>query len=149
LKHREDVQAPLRPGIRRRASARQPPVWSFRWALEARFVAIVLGVLAALGLILATLGFVVDLFVAPWRLYTSDLEQSVHLLASVIGLAGAFRLSRGAHQARQVVLAGLALNVVATFVFSPATLGRPETIVPLLTWVGLAAATVAARVSYP
>jgi hypothetical protein len=138
-----------RPGVRRRASARQFRTRSLDRMRDARAVATVLGVLAALGLILATLGFVVDLFVAPWRLYTSDLEASLHLLASVIGLAGAFRLSRGTHQAKRVILAGLALNVVATFVFSSSTLTRPETVLPLLTWLGLAAATVAARVSYP
>lgn len=154
--HREDARlgaTPLRPGIRRRASARHARVRALgralEWGRQARVVAITLGVLAALGLTLATLAFVVDLFVAPWRLYTSDLELSLHLLASVIGLAGAFRLSRGAHRARLVVLVGLALNVAATFVFSRDTVGRPETIVPLLTWFGLGAATVTARISYP
>jgi hypothetical protein len=138
---------PLRPAVRPRASARPGP--SLGWALDAHFVAVVLGTLAALGLIGATLSFVVDLFVAPWRLYTSDLEESLHLLASVIGLAGAFRLARGAHQARQVVLVGLTLNVAATLAFSRSTLGRPETVLPLMTWLGLAALTVAARVRYP
>jgi hypothetical protein len=142
-------QVHLRPGVRRRASARRYAVPSLGWALEARFVAVVLGVLAALGLIGATLGFVVDLFVAPWRLYSSDLEESLHLLAGVIGLAGAFRLSRGAHQAKQIILLGLALNVAATLLLSRSTLGRPETIVPMLTWFALAALTVAARVRYP
>jgi hypothetical protein len=138
---------PLRPAIRRRASARQAG-WSLRWALDAHFVAVLLGALAALGTIGATLSFVVDLFVAPWLLVTSDLEESLHLLASVIGLAGAFRLARGAHQAKHVILLGLALNVAATAVLGRATLTRPETIVPLATWFGLAALTVAARVRY-
>ena len=142
-------RGPLRPGIRRRASARRLPGPSLEWALDAHFVAVLLGVLAALGLIGATLSFVVDLFVAPWRLYTSDLEESLHLLASVIGLAGAFRLARGAHQAKQVIVAGLALNVLATLVFSRSTLVRPETLVPMLTWLGLAALALRARVSYP
>ena len=119
------------------------------WALEARTVAIALGVLAALGLVGATLSFVVDLFVAPWRLYGTDVEESLHLLASAIGLAAAFQLSRGAHHAKLHVLAGLGLNVAATLAFSPASLPRPETIVPLLTWLGLAALTVLARVRYP
>jgi hypothetical protein len=109
---------------------------------------VLLGTLAALGLVGATLSFVVDLFVAPWRLVTSDLEESLHLLASVIGLAGAFRLARGAHQARHVILVGLALNVAATLVLGRETLTRPETIVPLTTWFGLATLTVAARVRY-
>ncbi|HYW27946.1 MAG TPA: hypothetical protein VE953_27490 [Terriglobales bacterium] len=112
-------------------------------------MAILLGTLAALGLIGATLSFVVDLFVAPWRLYTSDLEESLHLLASVIGLVGAFRLARGAHQARQVILVGLTLNTAATLAFGRSTLARPETLLPLATWVVLAALTVAARVRYP
>jgi hypothetical protein len=141
--------AQLRPGIRRRASARRHEAPSLEWALEARFVTVLLGILAALGLIGATLGFVVDLFVAPWRLYTSDLEASLHLLASVIGLAGAFRLGRGAHQAKQVILVGLAINVAATLLFSRSTLLHLETVVPMLTWLGLAALTVAARVRYP
>jgi len=140
---------PLRPVVRRRASARRTPGPSLGWALDAHFVAVLLGTLAALGLIGATLSFVVDLFVAPWRLYTSDLEESLHLLASVIGLAGAFRLARRAYQARQVILIGLALNVAATLVFSRPTLGRPETMLPLATWLGLAALTLAARVRYP
>jgi hypothetical protein len=141
---------PLRPAIRRRASAHQGrPARSLAWALDARFVAVLLGALAALGLVGATLSFVVDLFVAPWRLYTSDLEESLHLLASVIGLAGAFRLARGAHQAKRVILVGLALNAGATLLFSRATLGRPETVLPLMTWLGLAVLTVAARVRYP
>jgi hypothetical protein len=142
-------QGPLRPVIRRRASARPGPRLSFRWALDAHFVAVLLGTLAALGLIGATLSFIVDLFVAPWRLYTSDLEESLHLLASVIGLAGAFRLARGAHQAKHTILIGLGLNMAATLLLGRATLTRPETVLPLVTWVGLAALTVAARVRYP
>lgn len=142
-------QEPPRPAIRRRASAHQVPRLSFGWVLDAHFVAVLLGTLAALGLIGATLSFVVDLFVAPWRLYTSDLEESLHLLASVIGLAGAFRLARGAHQAKHTVLIGLALNVAATLLLGRATLTRPETLLPLATWLGLAALTVAARVRYP
>jgi hypothetical protein len=141
-------QGPLRPVIRRRASAHPARAASLGWVLDARFVAVLLGTLAALGLVGATLSFVVDLFVAPWRLYTSDLEESLHLLASVIGLAGAFRLARGAHQARQVILIGLALNVAATLVFGRTTMMRPESVLPLVTWVALAALTVAARVSY-
>lgn len=150
--HRQDAgvgQDPLRPVIRRRASARQGSARSFGWVLDAHFVAVLLGTLAALGLIGATLSFVVDLFVAPWRLYTSDLEESLHLLASVIGLAGAFRLARGAHQAKHVILVGLALNAAATLAFGRSTLMRPETLLPLATWVALAALTVAARVRYP
>jgi hypothetical protein len=139
----------VRTGIRRRASARHVRLPTLAWLFDGHTLAILLGVLAALGLIGATLSFVVDLFVAPWRLYTSDLEESLHLLASVVCLAGAFRLSRSAYQAKHLVLAGLALNVVATLVFSSASLGRPDTLVPLLTWVGLAALTVAAKVSYP
>jgi hypothetical protein len=138
---------PPRPAIRRRASARQAGP-SLRWALDAHFVAVLLGTLAALGLIGATLSFVVDLFVAPWRLITSDLEESLHLLASVIGLAGAFRLARGTHQAKHVILIGLALNVAATLVLGRATITRPETIVPLATWFGLAGLTVASRIRY-
>jgi len=146
--HREEAQiggVPQRPAVRRRASARHAQVA----VLDARMVAVVLGVLAALGLIGATLTFVVDVFVAPWRIYSADLEESLHLLASVIGLAGAFRLSRGAHRARHVVLAGLALNVVATLIFSASTLPRPETMVPLVTWLGLAVVTLAARAGHP
>src|SRR5215831_13696320 len=150
--HRQDAgldQNPLRPVIRRRASARQARGPSIGWLLDAHSVAVLLGTLAALGLVGATLSFVVDLFVAPWRLYTSDLEESLHLLASVIGLAGAFRLGRGAHQAKQVILVGLALNVGATLAFGRSTVLRPESVLPLVTWVGLAALTVAARVRYP
>jgi hypothetical protein len=150
--HRQDAglgQDPLRPVIRRRASARPARSLSFGWVLDAHFVAVLLGTLAALGLVGATLSFVVDLFVAPWRLYTSDLEESLHLLASVIGLAGAFRLAHGAHQAKQVVLMGLALNVAATLVLGRSTAFRPESVLPLVTWVALAALTVAARVRYP
>lgn len=137
---------PARPGIRRRASAHRAGARWLDRALEGRTVAIVLGVLAALGLVGATLTFVVDLFVAPWRVYGADVEESLHLLASAIGLAAAFQLSRGAHRAKLLVLAGLALNVGATLAFSRGSLGRFEVIVPLLTWLGLAALTVAARV---
>ena len=148
----EPDQAPVavrRPAIRRRASARRAALPSMGWMLEARTVAIALGVLAALGLVGATLSFVVDLFVAPWRLYSADAEESLHLLASAIGLAGAFQLARGAHQAKHVVLAGLALNVLATLLLSRATLPRVETVAPLLTWLVLAVLTVLARVRYP
>ena len=138
----------MRPGVRRRASGRHAQLVMLERLLDAHTVAILLGVLAALGLIGATLSFVVDLFVAPWRLYTSDLEESLHLMASIVGLAGAFRLSRGAYQAKHVVLAGLALNVLATLVFNSAGLTRQDTLLPLLTWVGLAALTVAAKVDY-
>ena len=102
-------------------------------------LAIVLGVLAALGLVGATLSFTVDLFVAPWRLFTADAEESLHLLASVIGLAGAFQLWRDGR--RSLVLLGLALNVAATLAWSRSSLGRLETLVPMLTWLLLAALT--------
>jgi len=143
------IGPPPRPAIRRRASARRAALPSASWLLEARTVAIALGVLAALGLVGAALGFVVDLFVAPWRLYTADAEESLHLVAAAIGLAGAFQLARGAHRAKTVVLAGLAVNVAATLVLGRATLPRVETVVPLVTWVGLGALTVCARVRYP
>lgn len=139
--------APPRPGIRRRASAGHVRLPSLGRVLDARFVSLLLGTLAALGLIGATLTFVVDLFVAPWRIYTSDLEESLHLLASVIGLTGAFRLARGAHRAKLVILTGLGLNVAATLVFSRPTLPRPETALPLLTWLVLSVLTALARVS--
>lgn len=133
-----------RPGIRRRASAhREPP--RIDSLLDTRFVAQLLGVLAALGLFGATLSFTVDLFVAPWRLFTSDAEESLHLLASVIGLIGAYRLARGLPRARAVVLGGLGVNLAVTLMFSARTLGRPETLVPVLTWLSLAALTLAAR----
>jgi hypothetical protein len=135
-----------RPGVRRRASARPAPRPSWtRWLLDARVTAAVLGTLAALGLMGATLSFTVDLFVAPWRILSSDAEESLHLAASLVGLAGAFQLSRGATRGRLVVLAGLALNVAATLALSRRLLDRPEVIVPLLTWVALAAWTIACR----
>lgn len=57
-----------RATIRRRASRRAPAHRWPRWAIEARPLAMVLGVLAVLGLLGATLGFTVDLFVAPGRI---------------------------------------------------------------------------------
>jgi hypothetical protein len=116
-----------------------------RWGRDARVLATVLGVLAGLGLVGATLSFTVDLFVAPWRIFTLDVEESLHLLASLVGLAGAFQLYRGARRGRTVVLAGLALNVAATLYFSGRTLGSPDTLMPMLTWLALAVWTVACR----
>ena len=86
-----------------------------------------------------------DLFVAPWRILTADVEESLHLVASLIGLAGAFQLHRGARRGRPVVLAGLALNVAATLAFSRRSLGRPEVVVPMLAWLALAVWTVVCR----
>jgi hypothetical protein len=149
-----DRESPTRARfeVRRRASARLAGGRSLGWAAldharDARVVGGVLGVLAALGLTGAALTFVVDIFVAPWRIYTSDVEESLHLLASVIGLAGAVNLSR--YGLRTVVLAGLALNVAATVAFSRGSLGRLETLVPMLVWLLLAAATILARVPRP
>jgi hypothetical protein len=140
--------APPRPAIRRRASARRAAagwaqgVW---WTTDTRFLALVLGILAALGLLGATLSFTVDLFVAPWRLFTADAEESIHLLASAIGLAGAFQLWRGGRRGRRLVLGGLSLNVIATFAFSGRTLGQLNTLVPMLTWLTLGVLTVVSR----
>ncbi len=133
----------LRAGTRRRASARRVHARSLLRVLDARPLGVVLGVLAALGLLGAALSFVVDLFVAPWRIFTADLEESLHLLASMVGLAGAIQLSR--YGVRMLVLAGLALNVLASLAFSLATLGRLETMVPLLTWLALALLTIFVR----
>lgn len=137
-----------RPPIRRRASARplRPALApSSLWRLlDVRFVAVVLGVLAGLGLLGATLSFTVDLFVAPWRIFTLDVEESVHLVASVVGLAGAFQLYRTG-RGRPLVLTSLGLNVLATLVFSASTLLTSDTLVPMLTWLGLAALTVFSR----
>jgi len=150
--HRRETplgSAPNRPGVRRRASAQSAPGRASLWVLDGRLLAVVLGVLAALGLVGAALSFVVDLFVAPWRILTVDVEESLHLVASAIGLAGAFQLSRGVRRARVVILAGLALNVMATLLFSGPNLGRPETITPLLTWLALAVLTVLSRRADP
>jgi hypothetical protein len=106
-------------------------------------LALVLGVLAALGLLGATLSFTVDLFVAPWRLFSADAEESLHLVASVIGLAGAFQLWR--YGRRGLVLFGLGLNAAATIAWSWASLGRVETLVPMATWLLLAGLTVLRR----
>jgi hypothetical protein len=113
--------------------------------VDPRPLAFVLGALATLGLLGATLSFAVDVLVAPWRLFTADAEESLHLLASLVGIAGAFELWRGMPHARAVVLAGLALNVAATLAFSTSTLLHPSTWIPLLTWVVLAVLTLRAR----
>src|SRR5438067_1586237 len=120
----------LRPGIRRRASAYalRPPAIRLQRYVDARGLSLVLGVLAGLGLLGATLSFVVDLFVAPYRIFTADAEESLHLAASLIGLAGAFELHRGGRQGKPWVVASLAINVVATLIFSRAVLLLPETI---------------------
>jgi hypothetical protein len=139
-----------RPGIRRRASARPDSSPSLlRRARDAHVAATVLGVLAGLGLIGATLSFTVDLFIAPWRIFTADVEESLHLVASLVGLAGAFQLYRGASRGRVVVLLGLALNVAATLVFSRNTLASPDTLAPMLTWLTLAVWTVVCRLPGP
>ncbi|HZV49941.1 MAG TPA: hypothetical protein VFD49_09275 [Candidatus Dormibacteraeota bacterium] len=117
--------------------------------VDARPLAFVLGALATLGLLGATLSFAVDVLVAPWRLLTADVEESLHLLASLIGIAGAFALWRGTPHARAVVLAGLALNVGATLAFSADTLLHPSTWIPLSTWAGLAVLTLRARPAPP
>ena len=113
--------------------------------MDARTLALVLGVLAGLGLLGATLSFVVDLFVAPQRIFTADAEESLHLAASFIGLAGAFELHRGTRQGKPFVLISLAINVLATLAFSRASLLVLETLVPLLTWLTLAVLTALSR----
>jgi hypothetical protein len=144
--------APSRPGIRRRASARPAArgwdQWA-QWAADGRILAVVLGVLAAFGLLGATLSFTVDLFIAPWRLFTADVEESLHLLASAIGLAGAFQLWRAGRRGRPPVLVSLGLNVVATLAFSARALGNLETLAPMLTWLVLGVLTVASRWAEP
>jgi hypothetical protein len=113
--------------------------------VNARLLALVLGTLATLGLLGATLSFAVDVLIAPWRLLTADVEESLHLLASVVGIVGAFELWRGTPYAKVVVLVGLGLNVGATLAFSADQLLHPSTWIPLLTWVALAVLTIRAR----
>jgi hypothetical protein len=105
----------------------------------------VLGVLAGLGLLGAALGFVVDLFVAPNRIFTADAQDSLHLAASLLGLAGAFELRGGSGHGKGLVLASLAINLAATLVFSRGTVTQFETLVPMLTWLTLGLLTVLAR----
>lgn len=135
----------IRPGVRRRASARPDPFRLGGWRPDTRALAMVLGILAALGLLGATLSFAVDLFVAPWRLLTADVEESLHLIASAIGLGGALELYRRERSGRPLVLVSLAVNVVATLIFSRGTLGRLETFVPILVWVLLAGTVLLVR----
>lgn len=126
------------PGrVRRRASAHR----GANAGVPARPLALLLGVLATLGLLGATLGFAVDLFVAPSRLLTADLEESLHLLASLVGIGGAFELYRGTRQGRSLVLGSLGLNLLATLVFSSSSLAQVETLVPVLTWLTLGVLT--------
>ncbi len=141
-------QEPTGPGWAREARPPRPGARAVAGRLPrvtARPLALVLGALATLGLLGATLSFAVDILVAPWRLLTADVEESLHLLASLIGIAGAFELWRGTPHAKAVVLAGLGLNVGATLAFSADRLLHPSTWIPLLTWVALAVLTVRAR----
>ena len=126
-----------RPGMRRRASLRPATVRLGGWRPDVRTLALVLGVLAALGLLGATLSFAVDLFAAPWRLLTADIEESLHLVASAIGLGGALELYRRGRAGKPLILVSLGINLAATLSCSRGTLARLETFAPFTAWLRL------------
>lgn len=117
--------------------------------IDARLLGLVLGTLAALGVLGAALSFVTDLFVAPNRLISQDLEESLHFAASAIALIGSLWIYNGRLAGRGLVLLSLAINIGATVLLSSAKLLDVSTVLPLLVWVGLFYLTAAARLTAP
>lgn len=111
---------------------RHPPV-----SINARGLGLLLAALAFLALLGSAFTFLTDLFLAPGRLLWTDLENSIHLAASVVGLVGGYRMYLGVAGGGRLVQVSLGVNVLATLVFSFSRLLHFETVLALVIWVSL------------
>ena len=104
--------------------------------------------LRALGTALAALGLIAllanmfavttDLFLGPGQQVATEVEDVLHLVASVLGLVGGLRLASGRAAGRGLVYWSLGLNLVATVALAGSRLSQPLTIGAILVWLALA-----------
>jgi hypothetical protein len=104
--------------------------------------------LRALGTALAGLGLVAllanmfavttDLFLGPGQHVATEVEDVLHLVASVIGLVGGLRLASGRVSGRGLIYWSLGMNIVATVLLAGSRLAQPLTIGAILVWAALA-----------
>ena len=128
---------PLAEGPPRQAGRRQTGR-SFRFSLpelDARVLGGLLAVLALLALVGAMFALATDVVVAPSHRWSADIEDVAHTVAAALGLTGGLRMAGGRRDGRQLVLVSLALNLLATVLFSAPHLLEAMTLVPVLAWL--------------
>ncbi len=111
---------------------------------DGRVVGLLMAVLAVVGAIAGIFAVTVDLLIAPTHNLRGDLEDLLHLGASILGVVGGARMASGVPSGRLLVLASLGINVVATLVLSH-TRTQIGTVFELLLWIALALVVSATR----
>jgi hypothetical protein len=106
--------------------------------LDARLVGLAMALLAAIGFLAGVFRVTLDLLVAPTHDLTGDLEDLLHLGASVLGAVGGFQMAMGSAAGRRLVLASLGINLGATLVLSLKRLAEAGTLIEIGLWVALA-----------
>ena len=91
--------------------------------------------LALLALVGAMFALATDVVVAPSHRWSADIEDVAHTVAAALGLTGGLRMAGGRRDGRQLVLVSLALNLLATVLFSAPHLLEAMTLVPVLAWL--------------
>lgn len=127
----------------------EPLIHGLPIAPDARLVGLAAAVLAVIGLIVGIFSVTVDLLIAPTHNVGGDLEDLLHLGASVIGLIGGARMAAGWAGGRRLVLAGLGINVVATLVLSLYRLTQGLNLIEVVFWIAFAVMVAAARFGRP
>jgi hypothetical protein len=113
--------------------------------IDLRTLGTVLAGLALVALLASMFAVTTDLFVGPGQRVATEVEDVLHLVASVLGLVGGLRLASGRVAGRTLVYWSLGINVVATLLLAGARLKEPLTIGALLVWAVLAFLTWRAR----
>lgn len=115
---------------------------------DGRVVGLLMAVLAVVGALAGIFAVTVDLLIAPTHNLRGDLEDVLHLGASILGAVGGARMAFGVPSGRLLVLASLGINVAATLVLSH-TRTQVGTIFELLLWIALALVVAATRFGRP
>lgn len=106
-------------------------------ALDGRLVGLAMALLALVGTVVGIFSVTVDLLIAPTHNVSGDLEDLLHLGASLLGAAGGARMAMGAASGRRLVLGSLGINVAATLFLSFKRLTEGGTVLEVLLWIGL------------
>jgi hypothetical protein len=114
--------------------------------LDLRTFGTVLAGLALIALLANMFAVTTDLFLGPGQQVATEVEDVLHLVASVLGLIGGLRLASGRISGRELTYWSLGINLVATVLLASSRLRQPTTIGAIVFWIALA--ILAWRASY-
>lgn len=127
------------------AEQAEPLVSGLPVAPDGRLVGVFMLLLAAVGIVIGIFSVTLDILVAPTHNVPGDVEDVLHLAASLLGALGGYQMATGRPAGRRLVLLSLGINVVATLVLSLGHLAQGGPIFDVALWLVLATIVAAAR----